>query len=177
MNIKNNKTKYSKGFSMFVSIIVMGVLVLVTFSVINLSVKETQFSNLNRESQYALFAADAGIECAIYWDSKVVPSAFATSTTGTISCAGNNNITTNSQVIPTPPTPVLPNSLVGGGGNASPTSIFYLMFNNGSNPVSTCAVVTVRKNNNGSTYIASKGYNNCNTSDPKRVERGIEVTY
>ncbi|MEK9185545.1 MAG: hypothetical protein AAB863_02105 [Patescibacteria group bacterium] len=180
LNLKNSclpsgRENSTRGFSLFISVIVMGSLLLIAFSVANISVKETEFSTSNRESQYAIFAADAGVECALYWDAKHPSelSAFATSTSGSpISCAGV--LIGNGQTIPGTTTAVL----IGGGGSGNPTSAIYFPMNIGSNPTNACVIVTITKNQNGSTYISSYGYNQCaNPSDPRRVERGIEVTY
>ncbi len=65
---------------------------------------------------------------------------------------------------------------IGGGGSSNPTSVFGFIMNTGSNPVSHCTIVTVTKNTNGTTYVKSRGYNTC-ASNPRRIERGIEVTY
>jgi len=162
------------GFSMFLAVIVMGSLLLIAFSVVNIGVKETEFSSLNKESQFAYFAADAGVECALYWDAKYPSglSAFATSTSGSpISCAGISIV--NGQSIPGTTT----TAMIGGGGDSNPISTFYFPLNNGINPTNACTIVVITKNQDGSTYVASYGYNNCNPSDPRRVERGIEVTY
>jgi hypothetical protein len=39
-----------------------------------------------------------------------------------------------------------------------------------------CAIVWVAKNGTDTT-ITSRGYNTCDTSNPKRFERGITITY
>jgi len=39
-----------------------------------------------------------------------------------------------------------------------------------------CATVTVKKDN-GNTTVDSRGYNTCDTNSPRRVERGVSVTY
>jgi hypothetical protein len=56
------------------------------------------------------------------------------------------------------------------------------MDNQGNNLVPYCAVVTVTKVYEGSplilkTYVKSRGYNTCDTNNPMRVERGIEISY
>jgi hypothetical protein len=62
-------------------------------------------------------------------------------------------------------------------GGTSPSSIFYFDMNQGTNAVPYCAIVTVTKDTDGSTHIYSRGYNTCDISNPRRVERGIEVDY
>ena len=173
------KDSLRAGFSMFIAVVIMSALALIAFSVVNISVKESSFATSNKESQYAIFAADAGVECALYWDAKFSPSKFATTTSGSpISCANGSSLITPGQIAngdAIPGTTTV--TMIGGGGLANPKSTFYFRMNNGVNPVNACAVVEVTVNDNGTTYVSSKGYNNCNPNDPKRVERGIEVTY
>ena len=158
--------------TLFISIVVMSILLLVSFAVINITLKATLFASSGKASQYAFFAADAGIECAIYWDSKFEPSKFDISSTGSpINCGGA--LISNGQNIPG----ITTQTMIGGGGNENRTSTFYFTLNQGSNPVPYCAIVMVTKNADGSTNIYSRGYNTCDTSHPRRVERGVEVTY
>ncbi len=173
LKIENFKLKIpakQAGITLFIVIVIMSILLLISFAIVNITLKATLFSSSGRDSQYAFYAADSGIECAIYWDSRFNPSKFATSTSGSpISC--NNIAISNGQTIPGTTTL----TLIGGGGNANPTSIFYFNMNQGSDPEPYCAIVTVTKNTDGSTYIKSRGYNTCDPSNPRRVERGIEL--
>lgn len=163
--------KSEKGITLFIAVVIMSILLFITFAVINITLKASLFASSGTNSQYAFYAADAGIECAIYWDSRFDPSMFATSTAGTINC-GNQNISTNSQ---NPIAGTSTKSLIGGGGSANPTSVFGFDMNFGSNPLTACAIVTVTKNTDGTTDIASRGYNTCDTTNPRRVERGIKI--
>lgn len=164
--------KKNRGMTLFISVIIMGILLLISFALVNITLKNTLFASSGRDSQYAFYAADAGVECAVYWDSKFDPSKFATSTSGSpISCAGNS-ISTGQAILGT--TTLV---MIGGGGSGNPTSAFGFVMSQGINPTSYCAIVTVTKNINGTTYIKSRGYNTCDISNPRRVERGVEVTY
>ncbi|KKP56173.1 MAG: hypothetical protein UR80_C0037G0004 [Parcubacteria group bacterium GW2011_GWB1_35_5] len=168
--IRNTKYENKKGITLFIAVVIMGILLLISFAVINITLKATLFASSGRDSQYAFFAADAGIECAIYWDSAFDISKFATSTSGSpINCAGKT--ISNGGAIPGNSNPIL----IGGGGSANPTSTFYFTLDQGENSVASCAIVTVTKNTDGSTYIKSRGYNTCDTSNPRRIERGIEI--
>ena len=170
--LKIKKLKNEDGITLFIAIVIMGILLFISFAVLNITLKANLFATSGRDSQYAFYAADAGLECAIYWDSRSDPSEFDISTAGTITCAGQT-ITTNSQnPIPGTTTP----SLIGGGGAANRTSKFGLRFNLvGSNPVNSCVIVTVTKKVDGTTDIESRGYNTCDTNNPRRIERGIEI--
>jgi len=142
----------NKGFTLFIAIIVAGTLLLIATGITGLAVKQSLISSTGRESQYAFYAADTGMECALYWDVQNSSgiSAFSTSTGSVINC-NNQNMTV--------------------GGTAISTFTLNL------NPDPFCATVTVAKNDNGSTRIESKGYNTCDTSNPRRVERAVRATY
>ncbi len=172
--------KNKNGMTLFIAVVIMSILLFISFAVINIAVKGSLFASSGRNSQFAFYAADSGVECAIYWDSKpVTGSAFATSTNGSpISCAGYDNISTG-QAISGSSTAI---TLIGNGGSANPTSVFGFALDKGANPVDGCAIVTVKKYYDGSplvlkTYIKSRGYNTCDIGNPRRVERGVEVTY
>ena len=112
-----------------------------------------------------------GVECALYWDAQT--DAFATSSshsTTLISCGGVS-VTTGSAISGTTTT-----ARIGGGGNGS-VSIFGFPLNYGDAASNSCVIVSVIKNSNMTTHINSYGYNTCNTSDLRRVERGVEVRY
>lgn len=173
MKNKRRKVKNNRGFSLFMAVAVASILLFLSFAILRITLKEILFSSTGRDSQFAFYAADSGIECALFWDNKVVISAFSTSTASTINCNGQS-ISTGSQTVPTDPT--VP-SRIGGGGSANATSTFWLDFNSGSNPVPYCVIVDVGKWTNGVTFIESRGYNTCDTTDLRRVERGIEVYY
>lgn len=141
--------------------VVMGTLLLITAGITNLAVKQAFISSSGRESQAAFYAADTGMDCALYWDVNNAggdDSAFATSTSSTINC--------NNTSIPS----------MGGGGNANATSTFSFTLT--PNPY--CAIVTVNKayvGGNLKTTIESKGYNTCDQSNARRVERAVRATY
>ncbi len=157
---------------MFIAVAIMSVLLLVSFAVVEITIKGSLFATSGRDSQYAFYAADAGIECALYWDTKFEPSKFATSTVGSPIQCGGSTISAGQAIAGT-----TTQSRIGGGGNGNPTSVFGFTLNQGTNPVPHCVIVTVTKLANGSTYVKSRGYNTCVANNPKRVERGVEVTY
>jgi hypothetical protein len=181
MSYKLQVTSYKsgeRGFSLFIAMIVSAVLLIIAVAVTDMATKETIFSSFGRESQYAIFAADAGIECALYWDSKF--NSFATSTPGApINCNGVTMSTGGS--IPSGQAQATSTlTRIGGGGNSNPTSAFGFSLNSGTNLTNACAIVTVNKYYDGPdliTHIFSRGYNTCDASNPRRVERGIEVKF
>ena len=155
----NDQQRDQRGFTLLVSIVVMGTILLVATGIVNLAVRQALISASGRESQLAFYAADSGIECALYWDVQNPSgiSAFATSTSSSITCNG---------ILAT----------VGGGGNSNPTSIFSFTLT----PDPYCVTAAVTKVYFGSvlrTTIESKGYNTCDLSNPRRVERAVRTTY
>jgi len=174
----------NKGMTLFIAISIMSILLFISFAVINITVKSTLFASSGRDSQFAFYAADAGLECAVYWDSKYISgyqdgypiyrSAFDPSAGGSsISCGGSSMAT--GQIITGTTTSIT--TRIGGGGPSNLTSIFGFVLNQGLTPALYCTIVTVTKNNDGTTYVKSRGYNTCDTTNLRRIERGVEVTY
>lgn len=160
INLKKFSTE--KGVTLYVAIVVTSALLLVSFAIANVTLKQAALASINKDSHIAFFAADSGIECALYWDLKNVGggSAFATTSTTVINCNGDSNNPANQNIVV--------------GGQA--TSTFQVTFN----PEPYCAFVSVNKSYSGSTlntYIESRGYNSCDTSNPRRVERAVRVNY
>ncbi len=153
--IKNQES----GFALFVSLVVTGTLLLVATGVVSLAVKQSLISASGRESQQAFYAADTGIECALYWDVKNPSgqSAFATSTGSTIFCNQDAANPGNQWV-------------VGGSVVSTINRINFL-------PDPACAIVTVTKGISGTTKIESLGYNSCDPTNPRRVERAVRASY
>ena len=56
------------GFTLLIAILVIGIVLAIGLSILNITLKEYILSGIARESAIALNAADAGMECALYWD-------------------------------------------------------------------------------------------------------------
>lgn len=159
---KNNIHSKNKGIAIYVAVTITAALILVSFSVISLALKQIVISSTARDSQSAFYAADSGVECALFWDLKNTGgSLFATSTGNqTISC--NNISSTVTKAV----------NLSTGVG----TSTFSYSFT----PDPYCVTVWVTKSYNGSTIttnIEARGYNSCSTTNQRRVERAIRANY
>lgn len=148
------KTNREQGFTLLIAIVITATLLLVSTGIVSVAVKEAFLSASARESQHAFYAADTGIECAIYWDVRGIDgvSAFSTTTSGqTINCVGK-------AVTPTET------------GNDSTFTFDFTP----DNPY--CASVKVAKSGN-LTIIESRGYNTCDPLNRRRVERAVRVGY
>jgi len=151
-----------KGFTLFIALVITATLLLISTGIVALAVRESFLTTSSQDSQYAFYAADTGIECALYWDVKNPSgfSAFSTSTASTIYCNQDSN---------NPNNPPPPENTVGG----SSESVFTITFL----PQPYCATVTVNKPSDGSTEIESLGFNTCDPTNPRRVERAVKVSY
>jgi len=127
------------------------------FSVFRLTLKEAQLTTAVKDSQSAFYAADVGIECALYWDFQTVRSAFdpTDTTTRTIECLG----------VSFPPIT----------GNGGPTQSFTLNLTTANY----CVEILIAKQSSPTrlTTLRSRGFSVCDPSHPRRVERAIDVTY
>lgn len=145
--------KKNQGFTLIISIVVTSMMLIISFAVVNIAVRQLVISSSNEQSQIAFYNADSGIECAVYWDFRNGTTAFATATTATITC--NNQTILN----------------MGGGGSSNATSTFTLNLTKG------CVTVSVGKHNHGVTIIDSRGYNTCSPGEIRKLERATRLGY
>ena len=148
----------------------------VGLAIFDLTIRELELSQTAAQSQYAVYAADTGADCALYWDLKYTDSdasAFGTSTTSSwpssspgsgLLCDGEDISTLWGNPIKT---------------NDAATTTFTIQI---EAPIQTyCATVDVGKYTdlNGVLYttIISRGYNTCVAGGIVRVERAFQVNY
>lgn len=194
-----------KGFTLLFAILVSVLVLAVGASMISIALKQVILSGAGRESQYAFYAANTGIECALYWDLNgsqiaageteiryVFPppgeKRLAPANLGNVTCAGGN-ITNGTGF--DDPAPKFTGDWVadadGGGGNMRST-VFKIEINNanpGTTDIRYCATVNVEKERvttGGTsviiTTITSRGLNSCNPNeDARAVERGLVLQY
>lgn len=139
----NNTTQ--RGAVLLIAILVASVALAVGMGVYNRTYKELLFGAYWKQTQIAFAAADAGLECALYWDTHPAAS---------YSCFGN-------------PAATWPTVAVG-------TSQTLSMNVSGG-----CVTVEITKNAVAPlTTLRARGYNDaCNSTSPRRVERGLRVDY
>jgi hypothetical protein len=200
MNTKNTNPR-TQGFAILYAILVSSLVLLIGVGLYEITAREIVLSSSASQSQVAFFAADTGIECALYWDLKATENgsvgSFATSSAGitltasALPCAGTSNIVANAGTWP--PTYGSNGAWVSGAwpaaapasGSTYATTTFYInvdtitpsTYNNSP----ACAVVAVGKSldagGNQRTYITSDGYNTCDINNPRRVDRLLTVHY
>jgi hypothetical protein len=182
------------GFTLFYAMLVGSLALAVGLAIYDLTIRELDLSATATQSQYAIYAADTGAECALYWDGKYVNvgnnnnggsnSAFATSSLDTLAPA--SGILCNGQdvaAVGTPPSPYQsPPTNWTAWAVATPiaptptaaTTTFSIVLT----PQSYCAVVTVAKYNGtpSQTTVTSNGFNTC-APGALQLERALQVTY
>ena len=160
------KAKSSDGYALLLSVVVSGLILAIGLGLLSIIEKALTLSSAGRESQIAFYAADAGSECALFWDRKNegrLSSVFATSTSSVppvsgIFCAGTDIASTWIILDVT--------------ANSANTS-FDITLENGA-----CVTVVVQKTNSGrKTLVESRGHNSCSPTFPRRIERAIRASY
>src|SRR3989344_3375071 len=153
---KTQNVQSEKGFTILFAVLTASLLLAIGISIFNVTYKELLLSSSARDSQSAIYAADTGVECALYWDKN---NYFATGTgQRAIQCAGQNSVFLTYPTLPA-------------------TSTFGLEFLEEGN-TKPCVVVSVGKYDDPTrTILISRGYNTCDTTNPRRVERTLRVSY
>jgi hypothetical protein len=168
-----------RGFTIFFAMLIASLSLAVGLAIFDLTIRELDLSATATQSQFAIYAADTGADCALYWDfqyeSGLYGSAFGTSTASSwpgsgsgLNCAGQD-ITENwvQQATSNAATTTFTVSIEA-QGNFAPIQDY-------------CAEVDVAKYTDGSnilyTTITSRGYNTCDPDGLVRVERALQVNY
>jgi hypothetical protein len=170
----NNHRNSQKGFTILVAVVTAGILLIIAMSIGGIALKEQVLSIVNKESQVAFYAADTGMECALYWDQKKGSFAPTTDANGNaLIPTGSTAINCNNENITATLATPFPSDDYSYTFKVSGIKV-------GDSGVTTCSVVMVGKNisepNKTKTDIYSYGYNTCDAS-LTRVERGIEGHY
>lgn len=184
----------NRGFTIFFAMLVASLSLAVGVAIYDLTSREIDLSSTATQSQFAIYAADTGTECALYWDAKApvgqdgVPSAFGTSSA---SHWGASPLNCNGQDITVqgPPTVDIGGAYYPAGcvasawcklpaPGANATTTFRIDMQPGVSTTS-CAVVQVAKVTTGGvlyTSVISRGYNTC-VLNTTRLERTLQVSY
>jgi len=171
--------KHKAGFAMLYAVLLGSLLMAIGIAIASISTRELVLSSAGRESQFAFYAADTGAECALYWD--ITQGIFSTTTDPVAACNFNPAYCMTCNNLAVSPVSWVHYSSSGGSEPWWVTS-FRLPLGSASNQ---CAIVTIKKqyiNMSGSphieTIVESRGRNDCGiANNPRRVERGIRVTY
>lgn len=197
------KKNTTRGFTIFFAALVASLALAVGLAIYDLTVRQLTLASASRDSQYAIYAADSGIECALYWDNQYPAgtngsnSAFASSTYSLVpglNGVPGSGLSCNTRDIvahgtmPSPYTGQDQTSdaswtalALGSGIIADPssaTTTFYLTY---PPPDTRCVKVEIAKYRDSSgfdhTVITSHGYNTCLSGGAQPLERILQVLY
>ncbi len=147
----------NKGFVVLFTVLIASVVLAMALGMANIALKQIVLTASATDANKSFYAADAGIECALYHDIKATPTAFNPGGPGSsIDCGAVQNL------IPTQ------------------DSFGYFTFSiDWSTPDGdVCSDIVVDKTLSNQTRVTSKGTNHfCGETGPRTVERVIEVTY
>jgi len=175
-----------KGFTIFFATLVASLALAIGLAIYDITVRQLELSTTVSQSQYAIYAADTGAECALYWDSKYPNggSAFATSSASVPPMSGIVCGSFDVAAQGTPPTPFVSEGSSWSAWNivstaSSATTTFSITFPGSA--YTSCATVQVSKVATApgvvSTTIFSQGYNTCVTGASGQLERELKVSY
>ena len=182
-----------KGFTLLFAILVSVLVLAVGASMITIALKQVILSGAGRESQFAFYAANTGVECALYWDLKgpelidgainyvfPPPDEVQLSNLDDVKCAGGN-------IVDGIGFPGGQTYTSGGWDHNSSSNIttFTLAISNeietNTSGILYCVKVTVQKEyeeDDVVTTITSQGLNSCDPdSDARAVQRGLVLQY
>lgn len=169
-----NKKKQS-GFTILVAVVTAGILLIIAMTIGGIALKEQVLSTASKESQIAYYAADSGMECALFWDQKKgVFSPGTDQSNGDLTLPDVPTINCNGKSIVT--------KIIDDKNSLNYVFQFLIPGLPGvGSEKSACAVVEITKTTADKysitkTMVESHGYNTCDAS-LRRLERGIVATY
>ncbi len=182
----------TRAFTLLIAVIFMAVVLAVGLSLGSLGYKQSVLASSALESQYAFYAADAGLECLLRADEQendFVPSSFTTGGTEPVTC-GVTTYTftaacyTNGTTETTGSDPDFTGACPGSPLQLIMTARISLNAPSPLDPASTgtrCALVTVYKPwSTGTVYLFSQGYDipcsGLNTTG-RYASRGLSAQY
>lgn len=186
--MKTHHIKTQSGFVILFAILISTIILIMSAGIFNVAQKESILSSYSKQSQIAFYAADAGVECALYWDispaiggqTKFPMSLGSGEFTESFTCGVNQNGT--------------PVQIQAYKYNASAlfSDVFGFRYSNPNDDLG-CSFVFVEKNSGildltgavvtpASTRVTAVGYNVCNNNipdlnDPTLLERRLSVSY
>ncbi len=193
-----------KGFVLAFSLLISSIVLALALGIFNILLKQIVLTSSARDSQIAFYAADAGAECALYWDTHTSrttvnsPEAFDINGNYVYSYRGIFAIPTSypDTLLGYPNSKSVADylnqgdttfscgfSMRGGHLTTGDADLATTEFEfNLTSDEKVCARVIIEKGTNidgtgFDTRIRSRGYNDCDVNNARRVERAIEVRY
>lgn len=155
MNKRNTKNNNKGGYAIIFTVIVVSIISMISMGLANAALKQMILSGVARDSTVAFYEADLGAECTLY---------------------GDNN---SSTIFPTNDGSSLDWECAGHNLRIVKTSTGYTI-----NPITVdnnkCFSAVITKTNNGAyvdTVVDVYGYNICDKTSIRTVERALKIKY
>ena len=164
MNIKNIKQKkyfndYKNGYAILFAVMLISIISMIALGLSNTTYKQLIITSVAKDSQVAFYESDMATECGIYLEHNTsILSDSLTSTTW--NCGVNSDGSS-----------MLLNVI------QTTTGIFDVNFSTVNNNLP-CFDININKtDSSGGVIIKSNGYNICDKTNIRTVQRSIQVTY
>lgn len=152
-----------RGFTLLIAVVLTSVLLAIGLALLDIAYKQIVLSSTAKQSQYAFYAADSALECALYADQKLNAFYYNESADVDIECKGVDVVNYSESQSGGIRTTKFSIPCAGGGVSADVT----VEKTDGS-----VACSGASKN-----CLYATGFNSCNASDARRLERGLKVVY
>ncbi len=154
-----------RGFTILFAVLIGSILLAIGLAIFDITVRELRLSSIAREAQLAVYAADSGAECALYWSLPAQGRVtFSTSTPITFYC--------NGQTLPADV-----DGLTIGGRGYEATSTVRVVYGDGCAEIEIGMHMINPDTQQIRTIVNSRGYNVCDEEDSRRVERAFMVVF
>lgn len=166
-------TPSMRGITLLISVILSSVVLSVALALLDISYKQQLLASTAKQSQKAFYNADTAMECALYWDQQFAAFDYVATTylTNGFTCNGQTIVITPSSWAPVPQN----SSTVAGGTR---TTFFNIPCNASlGQGTGLLGQATIVKSSSGATTVYTSGYSSCDTSDQRRIERGLKILY
>ena len=150
--------KKDKGYAILFTVVVVGIISMITIGLSNAAYKQIILSSVAKDSTTAFYQSDIASECALYADNEFN---MTTPPTNPWICAGYSLAFSSSSLGAVTTYNMLPSGTNGNSGDK-------------------CFRAVATKTVSGDTIltkITAKGYNICNMTNSRTVERAIEINY
>ena len=154
--MKNNK---QNGYALLITVVIISIILIIATGLSSATTKQLILSSSAKDSETAFYQADTASECALYADYKgkvfnkeygATGELISTTLLPTFNCGSQNMIVAGS-------------------------SDDYTIMPSDENSNSPCFRISVLRN--GATTINASGYNICDKSNIRTVERTIQISY
>lgn len=150
-----------RGFTLLIAVVLSSVTLALALALLDVAYKQVTLAFAAKNSHQAFANADSALECALYYDQKNDLFGYSVGGVGvTTVCNGRTDTVTfdNTPSGSSPRIRTITLSCPGAGGGEY-------------------AKVTVYKWSDASTIIYANGYSSCASSDARRAERGVKISY